>query len=408
VSICRRLAFVVALSLVLSSCGSIPFFGSSGTDRRVLVDFKHDEFGASFLNYFPTTIRAHAGDTIQFRQMWGGEAHTVTMGTLIDTLGKPYWELLDEIREDPEADFPAEAPDAPGFSQLPTMLDPSFTRVIQAAAQPCFRETWVPDVSDFDEPCPKVKQPAFNGRQAYYSSGFIPFEGPGNNEFIVPLADDILEGTYHFYCTYHGPAMSGAIEIVDESVEVPNQTDVNRRARDEAQAYINTLEDVLNRQRQGRDVAPLPAVGGYPTHEGGFNAFHNEYVPDTLRARVGEKVTWSFYGGHTLSFNVPEYFPVFTVNDKGFVAFNPDAFNPVVWPGRPEQEGPRTAVNIDAGAWDGGGGLHSSGWDFGHVPPAPGSLVPTFDTFSITFTRPGDYPFACLLHPSMVGKVIVE
>jgi plastocyanin len=402
----RALAFVVASLVALSGCGSVPFLGSGGTTRRVLVDYKHDEFGASFLNYFPAKITVRPGDTVEFRQQWSGEPHTVTMGTLVDTLGKPYWELLDPLRAGEDVDVPENAPDAPGFKQLPSLLDASsdFEDVVQAAAQPCFRDTWVPDVRDVDEPCPKVEQPAFNGRQAYYSSGFIPFEGEGSNRFTVPIADDTLSGTYHFYCNYHGVAMSGAIEVV-EGGSVPDQTEVTRDALGEAERLVDDLAEVLTRQRAGGDKAPLPVVGGRPGDGGIFTAFHNEFVPSTIEALVGEPVTWSFYGGHTLSFNVPKYFPVFTVREDGFVSFNPAAFKPVDWPGRPEQEGVPRAVHVDAGEWDGEGGLHSTGWDFGG-----GSNYDDggFDTFTITFTRAGDYPFACLLHPSMVGRVVVR
>jgi len=396
------LALLGALVLLLSSCSSLPFVGGGGTTRRVLVDYRHDEFSASFLNYFPQTVKARPGDTIEFRQMWTGEAHTVTMGTLVDTLGKPYWDFLDAVRlgEDVDVD---EAPDAPGFKQLPTMLElQDFERVVQAAAQPCYRDTWVPDVRDIDEPCPRREQPAFTGRQAYYSSGFIPNEGDTANVFSVPLSDDIIPGTYHYYCNYHGPTMSGAIEVVDDGEPVDDQAEINRLARQEARDITDRLAKVLERQRAGNDIAPLPTVGGYPEDEPLFTAFLNEFVPSTVEARVGEPITWSFYGGHTLSFNVPEFFPVFEVADDGFVSFNAQAWKAIGWPERPEQTNPPTAVHIDGGEWDGSGGLHSTSWDFG------GPYGKTFDTFSLTFTKPGEYPFACLLHPAMVGKVVVR
>jgi len=384
------------------SCGSVPFLSGGGTTRRVLVDYKHDEFSASFLNYFPRTVRARPGDTIEFRQQWTGEPHTVTMGTLVDTLGKPYWEFLRDHRAGENVDV-RNPPEAPGFKQLPTMLEvDDFERIVQAAAQPCYRDTWVPDVRDIDEPCPKREQPKFTGRQAYYSSGFIPNEGEEPGVFTVPLSDDILPGTYNYYCNYHGPTMSGAIEVVDDGEPVDDQIAINRKARTEAGVLVRDLAGVLERQRSGQDIAPLPVVGGYPEDRPLFTAFLNEYVPSTVDAKVGEPVTWSFYGGHTLSFNVPKFFPVFEVRDDGFVSFNAQAWKAIGWPERPEQTNPPTAVHIDAGEWDGSGGLRSTSWDFG------GPYGKTFDTFSLTFTKPGDYPFACLLHPAMVGKVVVS
>lgn len=389
--------------MLTASCGV--FGGGGGDTRRVLVDFKHDEFGASFLTYFPNEVRVHPGDTVAFRQHWSGEAHTVTMGTLVDTLGKPYWDILDAARKGEEVEVPEDEPDAPGFDTLPVMIDQESEKLVQAAAQPCYRDSWVPRVDDLDEPCPPRAQPEFDGRQAYYSSGFIPFEGDRANAFTLPLSDDILPGTYHYYCNYHGPAMSGVVEVVPKRQTIPDQTAVNKTARAEAERFTDVLAKVVERQRAGRDVA-LPIVGGYPKpdevpDDGLFMAFHNEFVPKTFAAKVGEPVTWTFYGGHTLSFNVPKYFPVFTVREDGFVTFNPDAFNPVGWPDRPEPDanatGPPSPAAADAGAWDGSGGLRSTGWDYGDG-----------DTFSVTFTQPGTYHYACLLHPTMVGEVVVS
>jgi len=54
-------------------------------------------------------------------------------------------------------------------------------------------------------------------------------------------------------------------------------------------------------------------------------------------------------------------------------------------------------VQLDAGNFDGSGGLRSSGIGFN-----------TGDTYSITFTKPGTYPYACLIHSGMTGKVVVS
>ncbi|HEX7166475.1 MAG TPA: hypothetical protein VF230_05785 [Acidimicrobiales bacterium] len=393
----RVAAVAACVALVGASCGAITG-GSGGDTRRVLVDFNHDEFGASFLNYFPSTIKVHPGDRVQFRQQWTGEAHTVTMGTLVDTLGKPYWDLLDPARAGEDVDVPSEPPDAPGFDKLPTMLDRTRRKLVQTAAQPCYRDSWVPQVTNVDEPCPKRSQPGFDGKQAYYSSGFLPQGDEEGSTFELELDGDILPGTYHYYCNYHGPAMSGVVEVVPDREPIPTQVEVNRQAKAEAERYLDELAEVLERQRAGQDL-PLPVVGGYPRAEDVadlpfFTALHNEFVPATIDAKVGEKVTWTFYGGHTLSFNVPKYFPVFTVREDGFVTFNRRAIDPVGWPGRPQTKGP---AHVDAGEWDGTGGLRSTGGDFGKD-----------DTFSITFTRPGTYPFACLIHPAMVGRVNVS
>ena len=72
------------------------------------------------------------------------------------------------------------------------------------------------------------------------------------------------------------------------------------------------------------------------------------------------------------------------------------------WPGPPEGHDefdgpPPPAIHLDAGNFDGSGGLKSSGVGFN-----PG------DTYSVTFTKAGTYPYACLIHPGMIGKVVVK
>ena len=121
------------------------------------------------------------------------------------------------------------------FKKLPFMLGNGPDDVNQGAAQPCFLDTGVPP-TDPKTPCPKRVQPAFNGRQAYYSSGFIPYAGNQGNKFAVKLADDIKPGSYRFYCNLHGPDMSGTIVVQPKGSSIPSQSAVSREARKEVDA----------------------------------------------------------------------------------------------------------------------------------------------------------------------------
>lgn len=415
---------VLVVVLVLAACGGAS--GSGGDDgesRRVLVDYRHDEFSASFLAYFPNLVKVHPGDRVDFKQAWTGEPHSVTMGRLVDELGQPFWELLDPVFERGDADFSsilgADEPQADAFfEQLPFLTDEQFN-VVQAAAQPCYIVDGAPDVSDPDEPCEVQEQPEFDGRHDYYNSGFIPHEGEGGNTFSVPIADDIEPGTYHYYCNWHFVEMSGAIEVVPESEPIPSQTDVNKAANQQATRYTDELAAFFDEAEAGRRGA-LPAVGVESTEQedrekyGFFPAIGNEFVPSTIEAEVGEEVTWTFVGGaHSIAFNVPRYFPVFRVARDGTVSIDERGFRAVTFPVPPDEEafdaagtgppadeppeGTRPPVHIDGGRFDGSGGLRSSGMFY-----AAG------DTFSLTFTRSGTYLFACLVHPAMVGKVEVR
>ena len=108
--------------------------------------------------------------------------------------------------------------------------------------------------------------------------------------------------------------------------------------------------------------------------------------------------------GHTVSFDVPRYFPIATVSDTGRVTFNPRAVKPINSPaaeppegggGPPGEGGPPEPIPVDAGEWDGNGFISSG--------------VPDSDIiWSLTFTKPGKYKYACLIHPRMVGEVDVS
>ncbi len=412
-SIRLRLAAVTVLALATAACGGVG--AESSPTRTVLADYNHDEFASAFLAYFPKDVRIHPGDTVVFRQEWTGEPHSVTMGTLVDRMMGVVAPLLEKY-SDPHGEMSPE--DEAAFEEaskdLPWMIGEG-DRVQQNGAQPCYLEEGTPP-QDPDTPCSdeQQNQPKFNGRQSFYNSGFIPYQGPQGNRFEVPLANDIAPGTYWYYCNLHGPGMAGTISVVPSDVAIPSQQEVARQARQEIDAMAAPLV-IAHRQAQERDVLELdgeryrrPLAGwASPAVD---HAFISEFYPEPLEARVGEQVTWNFVGFHTVSFNVPRYFASITVQDDGTVVLNPQAIEPVNSPPLPEEpEGPSPEGEaaapegarepppppvIDAGEWDGTGFKSSGGLFEGG--------------YSLRFTQPGTYNYACLLHPRMVGKVVVR
>lgn len=113
---------------------------------------------------------------------------------------------------------------------------------------------------------------------------------------------------------------------------------------------------------------------------------------------VGEEVTWKFFGPHSVSFDVPEYFPILEWRDDGTVSFNEELELPAGGAPSPEPpEDPTAPWGIDGGTYDGDGFwstgvLHSDAWV----------------EYTLRFSEPGTYPFACLIHPPMVGVVRVR
>jgi plastocyanin len=179
---------------------------------------------------------------------------------------------------------------------------------------------------------------------------------------------------------------------------IPSQSAVDRQARREIERMADPLLEAYEDAKAGRGTFQGTPLRGYLAgvlSDKAQEALISEFVPRRIDARVGEKVTWTFYGGHTVSFDVPAYTPEFLVREDGSVSTNPAAWLPVGAPGAlpvgpPDQPPP----DVDAGRWDGSGYISSG--------------VRGDGTFSMTFTRRGRYKYACVIHPRMVGEVVVS
>jgi plastocyanin len=405
---------LLLMATLLGSCGG----GGGAAVRTVLIDYKHDEFASSFLSYYPKNVAVHPGDTVRFQQAWTGEPHSVTMGRVVETNFEfiPLFEKYDS-EEAARAGGVTEETIArvnQAGQKLPGMTDDE-GGIYQPGARPCFitKLADVPDYSDLHEnilkgpetKCPTEgkPQPAFTGRQALYNSGYIPWQGDGANEFELKIADDATPGTYKYFCNYHWLEMSGSVKVVPESKTIRSAAANNRAARaeinrDAAKPLANVTKEQRASTRPG--FKPLAGLEVIEPADGVAAVSPNVFLPGKIRARAGEPVVWKFQGfAHTVSFNVPAYFPVLTVAKNGNVQYDKRAQDPVKWKvPEAEQDDEHNSVprNVDVGEWDGGGGFHSTG------------LLSEGDTFSVTFTKAGTYPYACAVHPQMIGQVVVS
>jgi plastocyanin len=395
-------ALMSLVVLALPACGG----GSSnagGATRTILTDYNYDQFATSYLGFFPTVARVHPGDTIDFKQAWTGEPHTVTMGTLADNLGKFMGPYVKKTRPVPgEGDTSLDQEFEAAYKGLPEFFGDD-DALHQEAAQPCYLATG--DVPD-RKPCPQVSQPAFNGRQVFYNSGFIRYEGNNGNHFKVRLADDLAPGEHFFFCLIHGPLMGGFLQVKAKGEAVDSQSALSQQARKDLAPVTARIKKLDKAASEHKDVpAGVDIVeGGNGYEDGGIPPFFvDEFYPSAFRAKVGQKVTWRV-SGHTVSFKVPKYGPQIIIGDDGTVKFNPKAYKAQGGPGYPDQPpggqseqsgGEPPPVNVDAGNYDGSRFLSSG------VPS--GTML-----YSITFTKPGTYQYACLIHPRMVGKVTVS
>jgi plastocyanin len=363
----RRGLVVVLLTLVsanLAACST-----GSGNTRTVQVDFNYDEFAGSFLDYFPSNVTVRPGMTVRFDQTWTGAPHTVSFAPR---------ETIDQL--------------------------PHFFRkgaINQDAAQPCYVKTLAKIPAD-DSACPNNDvKPEFDGSYAYYSSGLILPTGKHANRFDVKIADNAKEGTYFYYCSIHGVPMGGEVTI-SKSAPVPSQKQLNRVGRAEAQTLAAPILAEFRKERAGQTPFKGNLAGSGDPSVQARQAEVNEFTPRRINTRVGKKVTWTFVGNHSISFNVPPFAPLYKVLANGDIVANDQLDKPQGgWPGAPEGHKPYplvtdSLVSLDAGNFSGGGGLKSSGIGFN-----------TGDTYSVTFTKRGTYPYACLIHAGMIGKVVV-
>ena len=397
----KRVGLLLAVLPVVSTACDAPFGLGDNHERTVLVDYRHDEFTSAFLRFFPKVLTVRAGDTVVFKQSWSGEPHTVTMGNLVDRAVQPILPLLKNgVPPGPPP------PEAAAFLKLPSVYsdsqqDNSFG---QNVARPCYVDNGAPP-SDRTTPCPKRAQPVFNGRQSYYNSGFIPYQGLDGNTFRVKIAADAAPGTYNYYCAVHGPVMLAQVKVQGKDAKVPSQDEVNRQAQAEIQKAAQPALAALHEAQAGKSPIHAANFAGYGS-EKVQDVEINQFIPKTIQARAGQKVTWIFVGaGHTISFDVPSYLPIYTTGKDGKVSQNPQTTDPIASPGPPPQDpnsnGPPPGTPptiVDGGNYDGSHFISS-----GLFPGGSGGTG-----YSLTFTKAGTYRYACLVHPDMVGRVDVR
>lgn len=383
-SVIRALAFAASLAVLVSGCGGDDDRRSAGGGRTVAVrvDAHTNRFNGSFLTYFPQRVTVRAGDAIEFRVDWTGEPHGVAFGTLAERA------LAAADGPGPESPEPAQVP--LGELVWPGSLPP-------AAAQPCYLDAGAPP-SDGTTACPTAAKPAFSGRQAYHSSGFIP----ESSRYTLDIAKDAAPGEYHYFCPFHGPSMRGTV-VVRAGGREPSQAAIDEAARRQLAALVDAVlpnhdgvYKPFKRARAGR--FPFPALAGFAG--GPAQVAVNEFVPFTIKAKQDEPVTWSVLGRHVISLRPPSNSgpPAVIRLENGRVQFVRESLQNVKSVD-PPRAAPSERVLLDGGRYDRDRGIHASGL---LVAEQPGTLL-----YQIRFTRPGSYRYRCLVHPGMGGLVTV-
>jgi plastocyanin len=227
---------------------------------------------------------------------------------------------------------------------------------------------------DLKCPAPPAAPPEFAGK-GYWNSGVIlptalpPEAGP--KQATVKVAAGTAPGPYTVFCLLH-PFMQGTLNVVATDGERQSPAVV-------AAAADKELGDAKTEANGLAAPAHAPsATGATVTASWGDKLVAvNRFDPETVAVKVGQTVVWrdaSAWMPHTVSFQPPFKTPS-----------DPHAFLP---------------AGAKSGARFAGGVAHS-----GMIGPKP--FLPT-DSFSLTFTKAGKYPYLCLLHPGMAGTVEVS
>lgn len=298
------------------------------------------------------------------------------------------------------------------FAGLPSAFDDD-DQLAQNVSQPCYLDEGTPP-DDPAKPCSEAdqRQPAFTGRHSYYNSGVIPYEGERSNTFRVEIADDAEVGSFLFYCAIHGLGQRSEVEIVEAGAKIPSQSEINRQVRTETAEVTKSLGEIYRDAKDDLKVElpgfDEPVAGPFAGLPGKGHTAINEFVPRVITVEANEPITWKMMGSdHTISFDVPKYFPIMEFLDDGRVRINPKMYpaagdavpyeppDEEVEGGGEEEEGDGVERH-DGGTFDGKGF-----WSSGLIGGEP------YLEYTMRISKPGTYAYACLLHPPMVGQIKV-
>jgi len=398
--IASALALLGAATLV---AGSALAGGSRAAAQTFTVDVdgKNPKANEAFIAYYPSTVRVHPGDNVVFHEVGNGEPHTVTLGSLTNTVVAAFDKLTPKQQQaqPPKSLLRLDA-------KVPQLLPQGPGDAVQSGANPCFVQSGEPPAKSA---CPKVAQPDFTGKESFYNSGWLGSKA----KFTVHLSSGIAPGTYRFMCLLHREGMTGKIVVVPSSSSVPSPSAQFATGQKVLAATEAKLAPAAKALVQGKPPLPITLPGQHPALAGsGSPSTEGEitqFGPRKVHIPVGGTVTWYFLGPHTVTFNSNKTDnDIRSVAPDGTVHINARAAAPANAPGEPPPKGGSQNGSSNAPpkfhvvahkTWNGQGFL-STGVFVNSGPP----LV---EGYTITFTHAGKYKYLCTVHDDMTGEVDV-
>lgn len=247
-----------------------------------------------------------------------------------------------------------------------------------------------------------------DGRDSYdgtgmLNSGIDVFRGDAG-PYVVTFT---TPGTYDYQCVPHAPVMKAKIIVQEAGAELPkDQAAYDAQAVEEMAAIVELGMAAITEYGDGMST---PSADGATTWDvaaglGGMSQARGMFfAPKDLTIKVGDTVRWTnltIGEPHTITFLGGDEQPTDSILE-------------------PQPAGPPKLVQnfqtfLPTGDTEfDGNGYRNSG--FMGLPPEINEMFGLVgDTWELTFTAAGEYPYYCVLHASgpeatsgMVGKVIV-
>lgn len=229
---------------------------------------------------------------------------------------------------------------------------------------------------------------SFDGSKAVYSGA--PLSGPPK-PWKVKLTKT---GTFTYYCPIH-PGMTGKVKVVGKSQFAGSAKQDKVRADKQVATDLATLKQLAKKAAPAGDV-----IQAGPDGKNGATLLR--FSPAEKTVKVGAPVTLTMTPGtretHTFTFarDIKSLKPL----TDGFISPLAGSSPPAL--GLASQ----AVYPSDAPPLPYDGTQHGDGyWNSGVLDSTP--ATPSPESATITFSAPGTYQYLCIIHPEMVGKVIV-
>jgi plastocyanin len=359
---CFTLLAAVALSLAVAPAAhAATKTVYMGLPPKDLAKF-NQPYGTDAVAFFPNTITIVAGDSISFSAV---AFHNVD----IPAKGQ---KMLDQLRK-----------------------GPNITGLKDAAGNPFwFSDVGFPSFS-FDPSLQSGglgKHLTYTGTKRILSK--IPLDQAHPFSKLKPMVVKFPKaGSFTYYCDLH-PGMQGTVKVLAKGKKAPT-------AKADAKALAKQVAAAFKIAKTLRDT-PVPA-NTIDVGMAGNGVEYFNFLPNTLTVPVGTTVTFQMspksFETHTATTGPGDYL----TDPTSYIGAIADSFNfpqfdqRGVYPSDspllpPAQLTPTSHGN---GFWN------SGALDNQSATPSPNSA-------KVTFSAPGTYKFACLIHPVMRGTVIVQ